>query len=409
MKQMNPNAVEWTLLDAPVPHRIWGKEGIEQGALTQLDTACRLPVSVRAAQMPDGHQGYGLPIGGVLATRNAVIPYAVGVDIGCRMKLSITDADAAELPARRDTKRREQLKSAILRETMFGMGAEFKVGRRQHDVMDRPEWDLVPGRLKSLKGQAAKQLGSSGSGNHFVEWVKVEVTDPDLGIPIGDYLGLLSHSGSRGFGAKTASYFTQLAKETCALPKGAVDLAWLSMDSEAGQQYWMAMNLAGAFASANHDCIHQHVLASAGLQQIAMVENFHNMANKELVDGEELIVHRKGATPAHAGTRGVIPGTMGDYGYVVEGLGVADSLNSAAHGAGRAMSRGQAMKSFNKKMLNEYLEKHDVELISAGIDEAPMAYKPIDTVMAAQQDLVKVMARITPRIVRMADDGTHEG
>ena len=165
------------------------------------------------------------------------------------------------------------------------------------------------------------------------------------------------------------------------------------------------MELAGKFASANHFVIHYRVAEAVGLKEAAVVENHHNFAWREkLPDGRTVIVHRKGATPAGPGVLGVIPGSMGDPGYVVRGRGMAESLNSASHGAGRLMSRKSALNSISKKDRDNYLKDNGVTLLGGGMDESPQAYKPIDTVIAAQQDLVDVIGKFTPRVVRMADE-----
>jgi len=390
-------------LGEPVPYRVWGADGIEDLTLTQMDVACRLPVSVRGAQMPDGHPGYGLPIGGVLATRDSVIPYAVGVDIGCRMKLTIVD-----LPANRLEGMRGKLRNALTAETKFGIGGSFK-GTRDHDVLEDEAWKELPYSLRNLREKAVAQLGTSGSGNHFASWCEIEVSDTLGEVPAGKYLALLSHSGSRGFGAQIADRYTKEAMAKCSfLPANAKRLAWLDTRSSAGQEYWLAMNLAGRYAAANHDCIHKHVIKAAGLKPLFCVENAHNLAWKEMHDGEELIVHRKGATPAAVGQLGVIPGTMADPAFVVRGLGNEESLRSASHGAGRKFSRSMAMKSFTGSQMKKYLADCGVELISGGVDESPMAYKNIHDVMKAQEDLVEIVAKIQPRIVLMAGDGRSE-
>jgi RNA-splicing ligase RtcB len=279
------------------PYRIWG-EGLEPDAVQQLRNACKLPVAVSAALMPDAHVGYGLPIGGVLATSDAVIPYAVGVDIACRMKMTVLDLPVSALADDRD---RGRLTSALEQETRFGMGAAFR-SRRQH------------------------------------------------------------------------------------------------------------MELMGRYAAANHELIHRHVARALGVEVRLDIENHHNFAWRErhrLSDGSEadVIVHRKGATPAGAGVLGVIPGSMGTPGYVVRGKGVAASLNSAAHGAGRRMSRTKAKATFTWDAAQQLLRERGVTLLSAGLDEVPMAYKDIDQVMAAQHDLVEPLARFEPRLVKMAPSG----
>jgi len=301
----------------------------------------------------------------------------------------------------------------VLREyTRFGAGVEWKP-RQDDDVLDDPDWDAMP-FLKHLKDKAAKQLGTSGSGNHFVEFGELEVVETrdlasPLGVAPGRYLALLSHSGSRGVGFQIADKYSKLAAQMHPeLKQGKGDLShlgWLDMASEAGQEYWLAMNLAGRFASANHRVIHRNVSKAAGLKPIAVVENHHNFAWVEtLADGREVYVHRKGATPAGAGVLGVIPGTMGDVGYVVRGLGNAASLNSASHGAGRNLSRTQALKTITKTQRDAYLRERGVTLLGGGLDEAPQAYKDINAVINAQSDLVEVIARFKPKIVMMTDD-----
>jgi tRNA-splicing ligase RtcB len=389
------------LLENPLPFPIWGEENIEAEAIKQMNNAMRLPVTVTGALMPDAHVGYGLPIGGVLATDNVVIPYAVGVDIACRMRLSIYEVSPyllGQKPA--------LFENALWDETAFGIGAKWTGARKaQHAVLDDPAW-LATRQLKILKDTAMNQLGTSGTGNHFVEWGSFKLLEPMFGLQPGEYLALLSHSGSRGVGAKIADRFSKLAMEKHPnLDKSAKQLAWLPLDSEDGQEYWLSMELAGKFASANHYIIHRRVAAAIGLKEAAVVENHHNFAwNETLPDGRNVIVHRKGATPAGEGVLGVIPGSMGDAGYVVRGRGVSSSLSSASHGAGRRMSRKTALNSISRDSRNEYLKERGVTLLGGGIDESPQAYKQIDTVIAAQNDLVEVIGKFSPRIVRMADE-----
>ena len=377
-----------------VPYRQWGHD-LEPESVRQMENACRLPVAVRGALMPDAHRGYGLPIGGVLATRNAVIPYAVGVDIACRVKLSVVDLPVDTDPAR--------LTAAIERETRFGVGAHFK-DRREHGVMDE-DWSVTP-VTHTLKDKAWSQLGTSGSGNHFVEFGLFETKDASLGVPPGTYLALLSHSGSRGSGASVASHYSKLAMTRHPeLPKDLAHLAWLDLDTEEGKEYWAAMELMGKYAAANHGCIHRHVTRHLGARVLLDLENHHNFAWKEQHDGETVIVHRKGATPAGKGVVGIIPGSMATPTYVVRGKGNPASLNSAAHGAGRVMSRTAAKKTLSWKTAKQMLDDRGVTLLSAGLDEVPMVYKDIDQVMAAQADLVEPIARFMPKLVKMAREG----
>ncbi len=383
----------------------YGDEYIEDGAKAQMDIAMKLPVTVAGALMPDAHQGYGLPIGGVLATCNAIIPYGVGVDIGCRMALSIFDIPENHFYGNESSYKRE-----LIAHTKFGAGHGFHGQyKSDHPVIDSDDFNATP-LLKKLKDKAYSQLGSSGGGNHFVEWGIIEFENKDevLNIEKGKYLALLTHSGSRGLGATLAGHYTKLAKELCVLPPEAANLAYLDMNSEAGQEYWLAMNLAGDYASACHEVIHNKLIKAIGGTVLARVENHHNFAWKELYNGEEVIVHRKGATPAGEGVMGIIPGSMTAPGFLVRGKGVEASINSASHGAGRKMSRSKAFKNITKDEMRAILKDHNVTLIGAGLDEAPMAYKDINLVMAAQKELVDIVARFTPKIVRMADDGSRE-
>ncbi len=374
----------------------WGEE-IDPEAHKQMENACRLPISVKGALMADAHLGYGLPIGGVLGTANAVIPYAVGVDIACRVMVSIVDASVKLI-----NKDPALLKRALESETRFGMGANFRE-RKQHEVMDE-DWSKNP-VTRNLKDKAWAQLGTSGSGNHFVEWGEIELFEPLGELDTGKYLALVSHSGSRGSGAMVADHYSKLAQKMHRnLPRELKHLAWLPMDGE-GAEYWEAMELMGKYASANHHLIHRGVTRAIGAKTLEYVENHHNFAWKEVHDGQELIVHRKGATPAGVGVKGYIPGTMAAPGFLVEGLGHADSLSSASHGAGRRMSRKRAVNSITRHEMKKMLNDNGVELLSAGLDEAPQAYKDIEEVMRSQSSLVRVLGRFLPRFVKMAPDG----
>lgn len=388
--------VEISLNTTGIPFNVFGGEFIEPGAMNQMYQAAKLPVSLAGALMPDAHAGYGLPIGGVLATENAVIPYGVGVDIGCRMCLSVFDIDPKELVQREHYFTRE-----LNEATLFGGGRQFE-NATAHEVIDRPEFDQLP-LLKALQGRAAKQLGSSGSGNHFAEFgvVEIQEKDPVLGIGAGTYLGLLTHSGSRALGANIANHYTKVAKQKRRLPGEANNLAWLAMDEQEGIEYWMAMNLAGDYASACHHVIHAKIAKQLGRQPLKMVENHHNFAWKEMYEGREVIVHRKGATPAGKSILGIIPGSMTAPGFIVKGKGERASINSASHGAGRKMSRTAALNTITRHALQEMLSKHGVKLIGGGLDEAPHAYKDIYTVMNAQQHLVDTVGLFYPKIVKM--------
>lgn len=391
-------------------YRTWGSDLIEQGAKTQMDTAASLPVAVAGALMPDAHLGYGLPIGGVLALDNAVCPFAVGVDIACRMKLSIFPWDETIFETSHT-----RLCEILEDDTYFGVGVEHG-GDNHHRVM-QGQWGCTPITLENM-AKARRQLGTSGSGNHFVEWGVLDVdavvkpgeeyvldssmeplTNAALGgIKCGKYLALMSHSGSRGTGAAVCNYYSKIAK---ALRPEFGDLAWLELGTPEGDAYWAAMSLMGEYASANHEVIHREIALSLGRAPIFTVENHHNYAWKEVHGDREVIVHRKGATPAGKGVLGVIPGSMGTPAYVVRGLGNAESLASASHGAGRLLSRTAAKKVFNYREEIDRLALKGITVLSAGADELVGAYKDIDQVMDVQSDLVEKVAKFEPRIVKM--------
>lgn len=382
-----------------IPYQIYGGEGIEQGAVNQMEIAMKLPVAKAGALMPDAHHGYGLPIGGVLATENAVIPYGVGVDIGCRMCLTLYD-----IPAEFGSNKKFDFHKILIENTKFGNESfQRPMG---HDVLDRSEFGEI-NILKSLKDRAYAQIGSSGGGNHFVEFGTVEIMDKEneWDLPIGKYLSVLSHSGSRGLGANVARHYTRLAMDKCKLPSEAKHLAWLDLNDEDGMEYWIAMNLAGDYASACHHQIHARIAKSLGERHLAMIENHHNFAWKEKDgDGNEIIVHRKGATPAGEGVLGIIPGSMTSPGFIVRGKGEIASLNSASHGAGRVLSRRKAKELLSKSDVTQHLKEKGVEVIGSGLDEAPMVYKDIHQVMAHQTDLVEVVGTFIPKVVRMCGD-----
>ncbi|GBF07332.1 rtcB protein [Deinococcus aerius] len=389
------------LRPTPLPYRVWGEDLIEPGARQQMDVAMVLPISRAGALMPDAHVGYGLPIGGVLAAEDAVIPYGVGVDIGCSMRLSV-------LPLKPDALGTDEARRLLLKHTRFGAGVGFeKRDREDHEVLHEQTWREQP-LLRHLFDKAAEQIGTSGSGNHFVEFGTLTLAQPDLGLEAGEYLAILSHSGSRGFGAQVANHYTKVAQALHPnLDAAARKLAWLPLGTEDGEGYWQAMNLAGRYALANHELIHRRLARALNVDPLTTVSNSHNLAWRQRVGEHDLIVHRKGATPAERGQLGLIPGSMADPGFVVRGLGNPDALASASHGAGRQMGRKAAANTLAKKDVQTYLRERGVTLIGGGIDEAPQAYKRIEHVLARQRDLVDVVAQFTPRVVRM-DTGSED-
>lgn len=398
------------LRDQPIPFTEWGSEYIDEEARQQMRNALRLPVSIAGALMPDAHIGYGLPIGGVLATENAVIPYAVGVDIACRMRLSVFPVHPNIV-----NQKIGLFKKALIEGTRFGAGASWERHERiDHPVLTDPDWKATK-LLVSLHETAYAQLGTSGTGNHFVNWsaLELEHDDEQLGLRAGSYLALLSHSGSRGVGFKIANHYSRIAMQAHPeLDDKLRHLGWLSLNTDVGREYWLSMELAGRFAAANHEIIHRRVAAIAGLKPIFSAENHHNFAWKAKIPApggfqsaeREVIIHRKGATPAEKGVTGMIPGSMADPGYLVRGKGNPEALFSAAHGAGRRLSRKDALHSITRTARDRLLRERGVMLIGGGLDESPQAYKPIQSIIAAQGDLVDVIGEIRPLIVRMADE-----
>lgn len=391
----NTVPTEYELKPRPEALEVFGCEIVDPEAVKQMELVLRLPISVKGALMPDAHAGYGLPIGGVLAAEGAVIPYGVGLDIGCGMRLTVLDA-SPDFVKRYATR----IERALLEWTHFGMEGGLRV-RQNHDVMHRCEWNEID-LLKRLRRKAWQQLGSSGGGNHFVEIGVLSLyAGNGFGLPEGEYVALLSHSGSRGLGAEIAKHYVQQAHDLCRLPQSASHLVWLGLDTDAGAEYWRCMNLAIDYAAACHDRIHHNVAKAIGLKSLASIGSHHNMATEEVIDGCKLVVHRKGAIDAGRGKLSVIPGSMSTAGYLVMGKGCGSSLNSASHGAGRAMSRADAACRFTMSEIRRQLQERGVTLIGGSVEECSDAYKDIELVISCQSSLVEVQGRFMPKIVRM--------
>ncbi|NTW03218.1 MAG: RtcB family protein [Oscillochloris sp.] len=391
--------------DQPAPATIFGTVGdhvgegesdIEPGALAQLQLALRLPIADRGALMPDAHVGYALPIGGVFRAHRSVAPAMVGVDIACRMMLTVFATPPDEVVRRRD-----ELFRVLKSVTTFGAGAtrSYTV---DHEVLDDPRW-ATTNQLRGLRQKATQQLGTSGSGNHFAELVVGERLQELLPGAPKHFAGLLTHSGSRGVGYAVANYYMRVAaQETERIAKVPRYYEWLDLDSEAGQEYWTAMELCGAFASANHHVIHDLFARKSRLAVAAQVENHHNFAWRE----GDMVVHRKGATPAEAGVLGLIPGSMGTNSYVVVGKGHPDALMSTSHGAGRRGSRTWAKNTIALGDVRHYLKAQDILVEGLSTDESPLAYKDIERVIALQEEagLLERVARMRPIAVLMAGE-----
>ena len=366
-----------------VPIKLWLND-IEEGALQQARNLANLPfIHKWVAIMPDSHQGYGMPIGGVIAADGVIIPNAVGVDIGCGMgavKTSISGIDT-------DT----------LKLIMGRVHEAIPVGFNHHaDAQDWEGFDRAPD-LKIIQQElnsARKQLGTLGGGNHFIEFQQDEAGT----------LWVMLHSGSRNFGLKAANVYHKQAQALCerwyvSLPDK--DLAFLPITDQAGHDYYAAMSFCLDFAQASRDHMMQAVMGIVsevtGGSEVDRVNIHHNYASMENHFGKNVWVHRKGATRVQAGERGIIPGSMGSSSYIVEGLGNPDSFHSCSHGAGRKMGRKDAGRRLN-------LEEEQAKMAgivhglrnASDLDEAPGAYKDIDQVMENQTDLVKIAVRLKP-------------
>lgn len=368
-----------------VPIKLW-LDDIEEGALQQARNLANLPfVHKWVAIMPDSHQGYGMPIGGVLATKGVIIPNAVGVDIGCGMgavQTSINSIDTHTLKAIMG-----RVRAAV------PVGFNHHKGAQAWDGFDRaPDIPIIQQELDS----ARKQLGTLGGGNHFIEFQADEEGT----------LWIMLHSGSRNFGLKAAKVYHKRAQTLCErwhvqLPDD--ELAFLPIEDPAGSEYYAAMSFCLEFAQASRDHMMSSILRIveevAGGHELRRVNIHHNYAAMEHHYGENVWVHRKGATRVRAGEAGIIPGSMGSSSYIVEGLGNPESFHSCSHGAGRKMGRKQAERVLD---LSEEQAKMDAIGVihglrgKGGLDEAPGAYKDIDTVMSNQTDLVKITTRLRP-------------
>lgn len=386
------------LQDEAAPCHIYGEVGedLDRVAVSQLILALRLPIALGGALMPDAHVGYALPIGGVFAAHRAVSPAMVGVDIGCRMHLSLFAISPDEF-----RQRREKLFRDLLAVTTFGVG-EDNDHSIDHPILDKSRWQMTA-QTRGLREKARHQLGTSGSGNHFAELVVGERLEKDCGLPAA-FAGLLTHSGSRGIGYTLANHYIRLAaQETAKTARVPKMYEWLSLDTDAGREYWSAMELAGDFAEANHEVIHTEFLQRTGLTACRTIQNHHNFAWK---DGPDRVIHRKGATPAEKGVWGVIPGSMGSASYLVRGEGKTEALHSASHGAGRIGSRTAVRDQISLREVKKRLKQQDIWVEGLTAEEAPPAYKDIERVLRIQVEagLVTPLARMFPIAVVMAGE-----
>ncbi len=383
------------------PIKMW-LEDIEPNALAQAHNLANLPFTFKhVAIMPDAHCGYGMPIGGVLATLGAVIPNAVGVDIGCGMcavKTSITEIDQGSLKKILGSKKENR-----------GIRSLIPVGFKHHEqsqdkalMPDLARLDKVKkSRVVQLYQGALKQIGTLGGGNHFIE------------IQLGDdgHIWLMVHSGSRNIGLKVARHYNQIAvglneRWHTSIPK-KWELAFLPLDSTEGLDYLAEMQYCVDFALANRKLMIERVKevvdeVVGNVTFEPLINIAHNYAVIENHFGSNVIVHRKGATSARPGELGIIPGSQGSMSFIVAGKGNPESFSSCSHGAGRVMGRKQAQRTLDlemeKKRLDELGVIHGMRS-KKDLDEAASAYKDINTVMANQEDLAEVAVALNPLAV----------
>lgn len=371
-------------------------EPIDEGALSQIRTCAK--TASRVALMADHHKGYAVPIGGVVAYEDAISPSGVGYDIGCGNKAVLTDASADEV--RRNIK---TIMDDVWRTISFGIGRNNNE-KVEHALLDKdhPGWHTEP--AKSLKRMAENQLGTVGSGNHYVDIFADEQDRVWIGV----------HFGSRGLGHKIATHFLHAAGAKDGMD---VEPCVLTVASDLGAQYLEAMKLAGEYAYAGRDWVCSRVASLLGASILEEVHNHHNFAWLEEHGGKKLWVVRKGATPAFPGQKGFVGGSMGDQSVILEGMEsrVAEqTLYSTVHGAGRVMGRIEAKGKWNKRgecvrpgkvtpeMMQEWVARQGVELRGAGLDESPHCYKRLPEVLAHHEGTVRILHTLKPLGVAMA-------
>jgi tRNA-splicing ligase RtcB len=385
------------LIDGFIP--IFGHA--DENTLGQIRRCAK--TAYKVALMSDNHLGYSVPIGGVVAYKDAISPSGVGYDIACGNKAVLTDMSGQDL--------RSGIK--IIMDDIWNV-ISFGVGRKNDervdsDIFEYDTWKMP--MLAPLKEMAHQQLGTIGSGNHYVDLFTDELDRVWVGV----------HFGSRGLGHKTATWFLKAAGASDGID---VEPCVLPVDSELGSNYLQAMKLAGEYAYAGRNWVCNRVVKILGATALEEVHNHHNFAWKENHGGEDLWVIRKGATPAFPGQKGFVGGSMGEQSVILEGVENEDakySLYSTVHGAGRAMGRAEAKGTFDRKtgavkrvgkvsqeMMNGWVERSGIELRGAGIDESPDCYKRLDEVLDAVKDSVRILHRLTPVGVAMAGKETFD-
>jgi tRNA-splicing ligase RtcB len=375
--------------DNSVPIKSWAVNA-EEGAFEQAWNLAHLPFAIsHIALMPDAHQGYGMPIGGVLFADKAVVPYAVGVDIGCGVSLIETDVPDWELTHEQV----EQILAHIYKTVPVGTGGNHRKPQGEEFYTDTLK---IPERMINILMEADLQLGTLGSGNHFLELQR----DDDHRI------NFMLHSGSRGVGKKVCDYWHKVAlrfneKYHSILPHK--ELAYLPSDSDEGYEYVQEMNVAMAWAEENRRRMAGKVIeafGNLGIKAWQVLDVHHNYAAWENHMGKNGIVHRKGAVRARKGEQVLIPGSMGTSSYLAEGLGNPLSFETCQHGAGRLRSRGATRKMTTVEEMEKTLQDANVTLVTGSragvIDESPLAYKDIEEVMVASSDLITPLRRFTP-------------
>lgn len=377
---------------------VWG-EPVDESALSQIKNCAR--TADAAALMADHHKGYAVPIGGVVAYSESISPSGVGFDIACGNKAVLLDVPASEIRANI-----RKIMDDIWRNLSFGIGLKNKQ-RVDHELFDEPAWKLSA--VRSLKDTARAQLGTIGSGNHYVDLFEDEQGRAWIGV----------HFGSRGLGHKTATFFLNAGGAKDGMD---VDPLVLSVRSNLGTDYLACMHLAGRYAYAGRDWVCSEVARMLGANILEEVHNHHNYAWRETHNGQDLWVVRKGATPAFPGQRGFVGGSMGDISVILEGVESDEakySLYSTVHGAGRVMSRTAARGKINRKtgqvikegavsreMMMDWIRRQGVELRGAGTDESPHCYKRLPEVLGFHGSSVRILHTLTPIGVAMA--GEHE-
>src|SRR5271155_5410012 len=387
--------------ESGVPVKAWTKGvPLEDAARKQLLNAAQLPFIFKwIAAMPDVHWGIGATVGSVIPTKGAIIPAAVGVDIGCGMMAVQTDLHAGDLPENLKGIREAIEKAVPHGRTNHGgrgdRGAWANIPARNMDVWAelKPGYDAILAKHPKLdRGNHANHLGTLGTGNHFIE----------VCLDEADSIWFMLHSGSRGVGNRMGTYFIELAKKDMQkfyLNLPDKDLAYFPEHTEHFDDYVEAVEWAQDFARANRDLMMNQVITvvrnSGELRSfqahLQAINCHHNYVSRERHYGQNILLTRKGAVRAQAGDMGIIPGSMGTRSYIVRGKGNPESFNSCSHGAGRAMSRHEAKKRFTVEDHIRMTEGVECRKDADVIDETPAAYKPIDAVMAAQADLVEIV------------------